>query len=321
MLFYLLQREENFMTKTKKKKRLWLKILIGIIIAVIIVYLGICFYFINYGFGRKTKKTDQPTREAIEWLNKTPQQTWHEKAVGNDKIELVARYVPAAEKNNKTIVVAHGWHEDSALMARYIKMFHGLGYNVLAPDDRGSGRSGGKYLSFGWLDRLDYVKWINQLIQREGKNTEIGLFGVSMGGATVMNISGEKLPPQVKCVVEDCGFSSIYQEFHDVISNDFHIPAGPILAGGAYIAKPIIGFNFDQANTLKQLAKDKLPILFIHGDKDKFVRTYMVYQNYKATKAPKEIWITKNTSHAHSLKNHYAEYRERVGAFFAKYLN
>ena len=82
----------------------------------------------------------------------------------------------------------------------------------------------------------------------------------------------------------------------------------------------MIGFNFNDANTLKQLAKDKLPILFIHGDKDDFVRTYMVYQNYKATKAPKEIWITKDTGHAHSLKNHYQAYKTKVGAFFAQYL-
>lgn len=308
------------MAEKRKQSRRWLKILIGILIAVIVIYLGICFYFINYGFGRKTKTPDQPTREAIEWLNKIPQQTWHETAVGNKNIKLVARYVPAAEKTNKTIVVAHGWHENSRLMARYIKMFHQLGYNVLAPDGRGSGRSGGKYLSFGWLDRLDYVKWIHQIIDREGSNVEIGLFGVSMGGATVMNVSGQKLPPQVKCVVEDCGFSSIHQEFYDVITHDFHIPAGPILAGGAYLAQPMIGFNFNDANTLKQLAKDKLPILFIHGDKDDFVRTYMVYQNYHATKAPKEIWITKNTGHAHSLENHYQAYKAKVGAFFVQYL-
>lgn len=305
----------------EKQRHLWWKILGGIIAFLIVVYLGICFYFINYGFARKTKTPDYATRQAIEWLNQTPQQTWRENAVGDSHIKLVARYVPAQEKTNKTIVIAHGWHEDSLLMARYIKLFHNLGYNVLAPDDRGSGRSEGKYLSFGWLDRLDYVKWINQLISREGSNVQIGLFGLSMGGATVMNISGEKLPSQVKCIVEDCGFSSIDQEFHDVISNDFHIPASPIIAGGSYLAQPLIHYNFNQANTLKQLEKDKLPILFIHGDEDDFVRTYMVYQNYRAVHAPKQIWITKKTNHAHSLNNHYKEYRQRVGNFFAQYLN
>ena len=307
------------MAVSKKKSR-WPKVFLIILLVFVVVFFGICIFFINYGFGRHTKSPDQPTREAMEWLDKTPKQTWHETAVGNDKIKLVATYVPAAKQTNKTIVVAHGWRENSKLMARYIKMFHHLGYNVLAPDDRGSGRSGGKYLAFGWLDRLDYVKWIHQIIQKEGKNVQIGLFGVSMGGATVMNVSGEKLPPQVKCVVEDCGFSGVYQEFDNVITDDYHLPATPILQVGSQITKPLIGYDFRDASTVNQLHHNHLPIFFIHGDSDDFVKTSMVYQNYDATDAPKQIWITKDTSHAHSLKNHYQEYQQKVGVFFAKYL-
>ena len=305
---------------TEKKHKKWPRVLIGILITLVVIFLGICIYFINYGFARNTKKPDYQTRQAIEWLDKTDKQTWHETAVGNDKIKLVATYVPAAEKTNKTIIVAHGWHENSTLMARYIKMFHQLGYNVLAPDDRGSGHSDGNYLAFGWLDRKDYVKWIHQLIKKEGKDVQIGLFGVSMGGATVMNVSGEKLPSQVKCVVEDCGFSSVYQEFYNVLTHDYHLPATPILQVGSLIAKPLIGYDFKDASTLKQLKKNKLPIFFIHGDSDSFVQTKMVYQNYNATNAPKKIWITSNTEHAKSLKNHYNEYKEKVGTFFAEYL-
>lgn len=307
--------------KEKKKRKLWPKILISIAIILIVAFLAVCYGFISYGFGRTTKKIDKPTRQAIEWLDKTKKQTWHETAARNDKIKLVAIYVPAAQKTNKTIVVAHGWRENSQIMAPYIKMFHELGYNVLAPDDRGSGKSDGKYMTFGWLDRLDYVKWIHQVVKREGSNVKIGLFGVSMGGAIVMNVSGEKLPPQVKCIVEDCGFSSVYQEFDNVITDDYHLPATPILQVGSYLAQPLIGYNFKDANTLNQLKKNKLPIFFIHGDSDTFVKTNMVYQNYNATNAPKKIWITKNTDHAHSLRNHYEEYKRKVGRFFEQYLN
>lgn len=316
-------REAKELVKEKnkaKKRKIWVRVLMGILIVFIILFLGICIFFINYGFGRHTRKVDRPTKQAIEWLDKTKKETWHENAVENDKIKLVATYVPAAQKTNKTIVVAHGWHENAQIMSRYIEMFHNLGYNVLAPDDRGSGRSGGKYLTFGWLDRLDYVKWIHQIIDKEGSDVEIGLFGVSMGGATVMNVSGEKLPPQVKCVVEDCGFSSVYQEFKSVLTRDYHLPATPILQVGSIIAKPLIGYDFKDASTLKQLKKNKLPIFFIHGDSDSFVPTSMVYQNYDATDAYKEIWVTKDSEHAKSLKNHYDEYQQKVGAFFDKYL-
>ena len=99
---------------------------------------------------------------------------------------------------NETIVIAHGYRENSLLMASYIRMFHDPGYNVLAPDDRGAGRSEGHYITFGWQDRLDYQNWLKRLIAKKGQDSKIGLFGVSMGGATVMMMSGEKLPKQVK---------------------------------------------------------------------------------------------------------------------------
>lgn len=39
------------------------------------------------------------------------------------------------------------------------------------------------------------------------------LYGVSMGGATVMNVAGEKIPKQVKAIIEDCGYTSVWDVF------------------------------------------------------------------------------------------------------------
>ncbi|MCI3860385.1 hypothetical protein MQC79_04715 [Lactococcus garvieae] len=63
-------------------------------------------------------------------------------------------------------------------MARYMQMYHELGYNVLASDDRGAGTSEGNYIGFGWPDRLDYVKWIDKVIEYNGLQSQIALFGV-----------------------------------------------------------------------------------------------------------------------------------------------
>lgn len=55
------------------------------------------------------------------------------------------------------------------LNGEFADYFYSLGYDVLVPDNRGHGKSEGDYIGFGWLDRLDYVKWIDQIIEKKAK--------------------------------------------------------------------------------------------------------------------------------------------------------
>ena len=86
------------------------------------------------------------------------------------------------------------------------------GWNVLLPDMRTHGESEGKYIGMGWLDRLDVLKWID-LIRERDEQAQIILHGVSMGGATVMMTSGEALPENVRAVIDDCGYTSVWDIF------------------------------------------------------------------------------------------------------------
>ena len=127
--------------------------------------------------------------------------------------EVACYYLPAEVSTDKTVIIAHGYSGHSEQMSGFAQMYHkDLGYNVLLPDARGHGRSEGDYIGFGWPERKDYLKWIDQVIEHTGESTQVVLHGVSMGGATVMMTSGEELPPQVKAIVEDCGYTSVTDE-------------------------------------------------------------------------------------------------------------
>ncbi|MDN6222802.1 MAG: alpha/beta hydrolase, partial [Lacticaseibacillus paracasei] len=228
-----------------------------------------------------------------------------------------ADYVPAAKPTNKTVVVAHGYMNTKEFMAPQIKMFHDAGFNVLAPDDRGHGQSQGNYIGYGWPDRLDYLKWINQIIKKQGQQSQIALYGVSMGGATVMYLSGEKLPSQVKSIVEDCGYTSIIDELTYQAKAMFNLPKWPLIPSVALTATIKAGYNVFDASAITALHKNTRPILFIHGSKDKFVPTSMVYQNYRAaTKSKKALWVVKGAGHAKSFPDHQQAYSKRVVGWF-----
>ncbi|KRL13874.1 hypothetical protein FD09_GL001907 [Schleiferilactobacillus perolens DSM 12744] len=327
MDFDKLTRWGNFsMAKTKKKwsfkKKLtvWLS---TIVVLLLLVLTGASLYMYNYGFvpGKKdflSNKKDPVLERNQRWLAATKKFTWHETAA-NSSLRLVADYVPAVKKTNKTIVVAHGYMSNKEGMANYIRMFHNLGYNVLAPDDRGHGQSQGNYAGYGWPDRLDDIKWVNQLIAKEGTQTQISLFGVSMGGATVMFMSGEKLPSQVKAIVEDCGYSSIHDELAYELKELFGLPPFPLINTVNIVAQIRAGYNFDDGDAPTALAKNKLPIFFIHGSKDTFVPTKMVYTNYRAAKQPKQLWVVPGATHAQSYEKEPTQYRAKVQAFLNHY--
>ena len=253
-----------------------------------------------------------------DWYQQVPKQTWH---VYERKTQekMVATYIPNRWPVHQTVIIAHGFGGNRETMANYAKLFYRLGFNVLMPDDRGHGQSAGKYISFGWLDQIDYLHWIKSVIHHNGPQVKILLFGVSMGGAIVSMLSGDKLPRQVKAIISDCGYSSVKEELNYLLKNHYHLPIYPFEPMISTINRHRLGYYINDASTTSQLAKNVRPIFFIHGGIDTFVPTHMVYENYRATHAPKELWIVPNAAHAESFWINPNQYRDHIKAFLETY--
>ena len=103
----------------------------------------------------------------------------------------------------------------------------------------------------------------------------------------------------------------------------YHLP-GPVgqffVNGLSVIAKANLGFYLGDASAVNSVEKNNKPMLFIHGGKDPFVPTKMVYANYKAAKGPKQLWIAKKAKHARSFETYPREYQRRVSEFLKKYV-
>ena len=230
-----------------------------------------------------------------------------------------AWYVPAASETNKVAIVVHGFGSDKEDMRPYAFLFHTLGYHVLMPDNMAHGKSEGDLIGFGWNDRLNVIKW-SEMMAEKNPSSEMTLFGLSMGGATVMMASGEEsLPSQVVNIIEDCGYSSVWEELKYQAKDMYQLPAFPILYEVSTISKIRAGFTYGEASSVKQLAKNDLPTLFIHGDADDFVPTEMVYDNYEASQGEKELYIVKGAKHAKAFATDPEAYQKRIADFLKKY--
>lgn len=307
---------------------------IGIIAGIVFlawIGLGFVFFFIALGNKKREDMTvpcknslfernaDNPNLIAgYKWYDKT----YHQEIVIKNRKGKNLHAVEFRNPSNSNVwaIVLHGWTNVNREMSSYAMEYYKRGFNVLLPDLRGHNNSEHKYVTMGWMDRLDVVDWINSLIA-ENPKVKIIIHGTSMGGATTMMTTGEELPSNVMLAVEDCGFMGVKEIFIDQCIRKYHLPPKMVIPQASFVNKLMNGFFFGEASAVAQLKKSKTPTLFIHGDKDDFVLMENLDPVYEACAAPKEKYIVKGAEHAVSSHWFHEEYWAVVNAFVDKYLN
>ena len=208
--------------------------------------------------------------------------------------------------NNKTALILHGWR-DSAIDYFHIARLYEqeMGYNVVMPDFHAHGLSEGDMIQMGWLDRKDMMHWLKVF-----QTDTMVVHGVSMGGATAMMMSAEKMPAGIKDIrfIDDCGYTSVWDEFEGELQKQFGLPAFPLLYTTSLLCKLRYGWSFDEASAINQVRQSPYPMLFIHGSDDDFVPTAMAYRLYDAKPSRKSLWIAPNAKHTEAYTKNKAEY-------------
>ena len=241
--------------------------------------------------------------------------------VGYRDFKVHACYAPAANpaRANGTAIVVHGYGDNHFVFLYLVRMYRDeLNYNVLFPDLQYHGYSEGDHIQMGWHDRYDVEKWI-EVAHDIFKDDFMVLHGVSMGAATVMMTSGDPLPEYVRAFVEDCGYTSAWDQFAFNLKDSFHLPPFPVLNSASIVSKSRYGWSFKEASSVKQLAKCDRPMLFIHGDADDFVPFSHLQKNYDAkVNGYKEMWVAPGAVHANAFAKHPEEYKQHVADFLKK---
>lgn len=232
--------------------------------------------------------------------------------------KIHACYVPAKDpaKAKGTAIVVHGYTDNHLVFLYLVRMYRDdFNYNVLFPDLQYFGYSEGDHAQMGWFDRLDVEKWI-EVAHNIFNDDFMVLHGVSMGAATVMMAGGDPLPEYVRCIVEDCGYSSVVMQFNDNRKQSFRFIAPDVLQSASLVTRRKHGWSFWEASAAKQLEKCTIPVFFIHGDADDFVPIDHLWRNFAAKKhGYKEYWVAPGAVHANSFQKYPEEYKARVEDF------
>lgn len=284
------------------------------------------------GLDASVFAADPFRQEALTWFEeaKRPSEVpafdhgtvhgWHVWGRGVVPGEDGRRSSASTDTEHRYLIMCHGYSGRPSDLCREALMAHRAGYSVVLPAARGHEANSDRYVGMGWLDAKDLLQWIQFVIDFDPEAC-IALYGVSMGGAEVMMASGLDLPAQVKCIVEDCGYTSVWDEFAVQMGNIMHLPVHPLLDAADAVCRMRAGYGFKEASAVAQLAHARVPMLFLHGSADTFVPFWMLDAVYEACASPqKEKVAFEGAGHGASSYAQPERYWQTVSGFLSRHL-
>jgi uncharacterized protein len=235
-----------------------------------------------------------------------------------DGIPLRAWYLKAERSNGASVLLLHGVAAHRGQMLGYVPMFLKSGYNVLIPDHRGHGDSGGDVITYGIRESADVPRWADWLIDEAHASRIYGL-GLSLGGAVL--IQSLEREQRFRALAAEGAYSSFWEVARDRVLSGMPTPLAsivfwPIARGAFTYAGLRYGFDLDDAAPARALKQSSTPVLLIHGDLD--FETPLEHSRRLAEANPKktELWVVPSARHVGALGTAREEFERRVLRWF-----
>ncbi len=309
-------------------KLLW--ILLGAAAAVLLLVLLITYVCYRMAFYAPRRKPADP--DAIEFPEGDIYVPYYESM---EKWTRETRALPQEDVYITSFdgLTLHGKYFEYAPGAPIELMFHGyrgsaerdmsggvqrcfkLGRSALIVDQRCSGESGGRTITFGIKEHRDCLSWLDFMSERFGPEARIILCGISMGASTVLMAAGKPLPDTVIGVLADCGYSPP-RDIIRVVIGKMRLPVGLSYPFVRLAARLFGGFDLEEYSPMEAVKQCRVPVIFFHGESDDFVPCEMSHINYEACASRKMLVTIPGAGHGLSYPVAPERYLESLREFF-----
>ena len=237
-----------------------------------------------------------------------------------DGLQIAGWYIPNPDADRAMILV-HGRDasKQNAISGEFPRLaaeLHRAGLAVLMIDLRGHGESEGKRYTFGVHERRDVLGAVDFLVERGFATSQIGMLGISLGGAAVIGAAVEEAA--IGAVVVDSIFADIKRLIHPKWKAESGLPLF-FLPGVFLMWQLLIGFDLRQVNPVDDLAKiPPRPILVLHSQTDEKVDVAHAYAIKEAVPEVKMV-IFEDSEHAELFRDKPEAYIEALIPFLQGY--
>jgi uncharacterized protein len=244
--------------------------------AILIVVAGLYIAFLVLLYVKQRGIVFRPDATAADLAAAGLAEQMTEVAIATtDGLTLTSWWAPPVRADRRVIVYLHGNAGHRGSRADRIRDYLGAGYGVLLVGYRGYGGNPGRPSEPGLYD--DARANLAFLARENVRPEQIVLFGESLGTAVAIQMATE----------------------HPILALVLEAPLASILHS-ARARYPLFAFDFlvrDKFNSLRKIGKVKVPLLLVHGEKDRTTSVRFGRMIYDAANEPKRAHFIAEAGH------------------------
>ena len=226
-------------------------------------------------------------------------------------------FLHATGRSRGTVVLLHGHGSCKESTLPLAKLLAEHGYNSLAYDSRGHGESGGEYCTFGYYERGDCSRYMDEAERRFGPLGPLAIQGQSFGGAVALQTLA--VDHRFRCGVVECTFATLRGVVQSDARRWLRVSWPSLIDSALHRAGEIARFPADTLSPATAADDVQCPVLLIHGTDDHRIPLSDGEEIFRHLKAPGCEWYpVAGADHGGVWHQGGREYERRVLDFLAR---
>lgn len=258
-------------------------------------------------------KTIKQVHDSLAEIQKLPSQILE--ISSHDNLKMKGIYYPCGSK--KTVIWVHGYTSHAERESAFPGLFYrSLGFNVLVPYLRAHGHSEGKYISFGALERMDMLRWVDK-VNELCPDGQILIHGISMGGGIVLDLASQEMK-NVRCMISDAPTDSISECLHGMTQYFYKKKANKIYPHVLDLFTKEFSADACDFNRAKTIRHGNYPLLLSAGSKERMETFFDAVVN--ANPHDTKVVILPGCDHGNGMYKQTQLYQAAIRDFINSYM-
>jgi alpha-beta hydrolase superfamily lysophospholipase len=233
-----------------------------------------------------------------------------------DGVEIRTWEARPQGKPKAAVLVLHGVADSKATQVETLRFLARRGVMAMAPDLRAHGDSGGKFATYGFVEKNDLTQ-LRTVIEKEFPGLPVGLWGTSYGGAVALQ--SMEVDDQFAFAIIESTFADLRDIARQQVVNHTTLPVSGL---GPYFmneAGKLASFDPGQVSPERSMEKIKVPVLHMHGVNDEIIPITQGRRIASHSKDPNYRFVEIQKGTHYGLKSGDPKrYDEEVASFLDK---